>query len=161
MDKKEETNSANARAQQLSILKTVEEKIKKSKKPKNGDDKRTKTHTQKIGGVKLTTIDLPKGSTAFQQVLEEIHTEMEEEKNMRVDGDPKGGISGHIVKGGNGNNDHGRHHVPAGGASSNFYRTQSVSGGYSGAFARNKSRKMLLKTKSSREILFEKLDIIT
>ena len=157
MDTKEEINSDNSRAQQLSVLRTVEETIKKNKKlaePKYGNEKRTKSYTRKIGGVKMTTIDLPKGSTAFQQVLEEIHKEMEEKKNTRFDEEPK---SEHVVKA---VKDHGRHPLPSG-PTSNFYRTQSVSGGYSGAFVRNQSRKVMLKSKSSREILFEKLDIIT
>lgn len=156
MDTKEETDSANARAHQLSVLRSVEETIKKSKKstePKYDNEKRTKTYTRKIAGVKMTTMDLPKGSTAFQQVLEEIHKEMEEMKHTRVDEEPKSDHTVKVVK------DHGRHHLPSG-PSSNFYRTQSVSGGYSGAFVRNQTRKLLLKSKSSREILLEKLDII-
>ena len=152
-----ETKMTNSRAQQLSLLRTVEDTMKKSKKTtetNSVNEGRPKTYIGKISGGKMTKIALPKGSTAFQQVLAEIYNEMEEEKTTRSVEEHD---TAHIVKAGK---DHARHHVPSG-PSSNFYRTQSVSGGYSGAFVRNQSRRMLLKSKSSREILLEKLDIVT
>ena len=108
------------------------------------------TYSQSALGRKDT---LPKGSSAFQQVLQEIYREMEEEAHHRSEKsedvdkvkDPR---------------EPGRHRNHSG-PTANFIRTSSVSGGYSGTFVRMQSRKMLLRSKSSRELLLEKLAIKT
>lgn len=145
------TLSNDMHTQEISAHIKAEETIKGHEKQKSVSDGRGRTHGRAVGGDKIT---LPKGSSTFQQVLEEIHREMETEKNII---DDETDNCGDLVKD---TKEHGRHKTVIA-SSANFYRTQSVSGGYSGAFVRNHSRRMLLRSKSSREILFEKLDIRT
>ena len=90
--------------------------------------------------------ELPKGSTVFQKVLQEIYKEMEEEKHVQNTIDEDDDIVKNIKE-------PGRPRVQS------FRRTASVSGGHSGAFVRMPSRKLLLKTKSSRELLLEHIAI--
>ena len=91
---------------------------------------------------------LPKGSSVFQQVLEDIYKEMEEETHANDNQRDHDDII-HDMK------ESGRERTLS------FRRTASVSGGHSGAFVRMPSRKHLLRSKSSREILVDNITIKT